>query len=42
MGRLLNQFEPPELVEFIMFLGLVVHRLQVCVFKNIRQLSNFV
>lgn len=29
MTRLLTQFEPPELVEFIMFLGLVVHKLQV-------------
>ncbi|KDQ14828.1 hypothetical protein BOTBODRAFT_32183 [Botryobasidium botryosum FD-172 SS1] len=38
MGRLLSQFEPPELVEFIMFLGLVVHKLQTEVFDVIDEL----
>jgi hypothetical protein len=33
MGRMLASCQPDELVEFIQFLGLVVHRLQVSMYR---------
>lgn len=32
MVNLLAHFEPSELVDFMNFIGLLIHRLQVCLF----------
>jgi exportin-T len=33
MSNLLAHFEPSELVDFMNFIGLLVHKLQVCLFR---------